>query len=271
MSFITVNYLVPKSYADLEEVTVTIHPPGVMPYLDQFKATTKLIPRAKHLEIGVEALITNVTEGFASLDLRDRQCQLNMVENRPYSEINCRMDKNIDQSIKECQCVPWFYKSTGDVQEAICTANQMICFDEMMYNLSINTRPEECPKACVYSGHDLTYQELSPEKGVIYSKMRTGRGQAWEDFLSESNKGMPVYDGVTIQTPHGRQLINQIGLVEVNFDHQLATVIMKDAKMTFEDKVGSIGGTFGVFLGLSIVGILDFLILICTCIKEKFF
>ena len=134
-----------------------------------------LIPRAKHLEIGVEALITNVTEGFASLDLKDRQCQLNMVENR-------RMDKNIDQSIKECQ--PWFYKSTVDVQEAICTANQMICFDEMMYNLSINTRPEECPKACVYSGHDLTYQELSPEKGVIYSKMRTGRGQAWEDFLS---------------------------------------------------------------------------------------
>ena len=251
--------MVPKSYQDLEEVTVTIHPPGVVPYLDQFQATTKSIPMGKHLKIGVEALVTNVTEGFASLDPEDRQCKLNLDESHPYSDINCRMQKNLDVAIKECQCVPWFYTSTKE-KPKICTGNQMICFDEMMYNMSINTRPEECPKACVYSGHDLTYQEFSPEKGVIYTKMRAGRGQAWEDFLSELNKGMPVYNGVNIYTPHGRQLVNQIGLVEVNFDHQLATVIMKDAKMTFEDKVGNIGGTFGVFLGLSFVGILDFLI-----------
>ena len=39
-----VNHLVPQSYADLEPVTVTIHPPGVVPYLDQYQATTKAIP-----------------------------------------------------------------------------------------------------------------------------------------------------------------------------------------------------------------------------------
>ena len=91
--------MVPKSYQDLEEVTVTIHPPGVVPYLDQFQATTKSIPMGKHLKIGVEALVTNVTEGFASLDPEDRQCKLNLDESHPYSDINCRMQKNLDVAI----------------------------------------------------------------------------------------------------------------------------------------------------------------------------
>lgn len=70
------------------------------------------------------------------------------------------------------------------------------------------------------------------------------------------------------KAPHGRQAIRQVGFVEVNFDHQLATVTLKDAKVTFPDKVGNIGGTFGVFLGLSFVGILDVLILICQWVKS---
>ena len=42
----------------------------------------------------------------------------------------------------------------------------------------------------------------------------------------------------------------------------------KDAKVTFADKLGNIGGTFGVFLGLSFVGVLDFLILFSNWLKS---
>ena len=45
--------------------------------------------------------------------------------------------------------------------------------------------------------------------------------------------------------------------VQINFADPHATVITQDAKVTFADKVGSIGGTFGVFLGLSFVSLLD--------------
>ena len=98
--------------------------------------------------------------------------------------------------------------------------------------------------------------------------MRSGRGQAWLDFLSEKNKAMTVYEGVIDKAPHGRQAIRQVGFVEVNFDHQLATVTLKDAKVTFADMLGSIGGTLGVFIGLSLVGLLDFFIWIWDSVKE---
>ena len=45
--------------------------------------------------------------------------------------------------------------------------------------------------------------------------------------------------------------------VQINFDDPYATIIEQDAKVTFADRVGSIGGTFGVFLGLSFVSLLD--------------
>ena len=216
-------------------------------------------------------MITNVTQGFASLDPEDQHCRLNQEKTNAYTDINCRMHKNLDLSIAECKCVPWFYKSTW-VQEnyqEICTGLQMTCFDEMMYNLSINIRSDECPQACIYSGYDLTSETFNPEaREGIYDKMKQGRGQAWEDFLSGKNLNMGVYAKVSADAPPGRQLIRQVGFVEINFDHQLATLTLKDAKVTFPDKVGNIGGTFGVFLGLSFVGILDVMILVCQWIKS---
>ncbi len=153
----------------------------------------------------------------------------------------------------------------------------MTCFDEMMYNLSINIRSDECPQACIYSGYDLTSETYDPAlREAVYSKMKQGRGQAWEDFLSGNNMNMGVFHTVSEGAPPGKQLIRQVGFVQINFDHQLATLTLKDAKVTFPDKVGNIGGTFGVFLGLSFVGILDVLILVCQWIKsakerKKFF
>ena len=46
-------------------------------------------------------------------------------------------------------------------------------------------------------------------------------------------------------------------MVQINFASPHATVMTQDAKVTFSDSLGTIGGTFGVFMGLSIVGLLD--------------
>ena len=86
--------------------------------------------------------------------------------------------------------------------------------------------------------------------------------------MGKNNKNLPTYVNVVNKGPTGKQIVRHTAMVEVNFDHQLATVTMKDAKVTFPDKVGNIGGTFGVFLGLSFVGILDILILMFNWFKN---
>ena len=57
-------------------------------------------------------------------------------------------------------------------------------------------------------------------------------------------------------------------LINVNFEKGHALVTTKDAKVSFADMLGTIGGTFGVFLGLSFVGILDFIILTFSFFKK---
>ena len=62
----------------------------------------------------------------------------------------------------------------------------------------------------------------------------------------------------------------QQSFIQINFANPHATVISQDAKVTFADQLGSIGGTFGVFLGLSFVGLLDDLIEMGQFLVEKF-
>ena len=49
------------------------------------------------------------------------------------------------------------------------------------------------------------------------------------------------------------------------------TVITKDAKVTLPDMVSNIGGTIGIFLGLSTISVLDILIEFFNFINRKYF
>ena len=65
-------------------------------------------------------------------------------------------------------------------------------------------------------------------------------------------------------------MVSKSALVHVNFEKPHGTVTTKDAKFTFSDMLGTIGGTFGVFLGLSFVGVLDFFLILRTWIGEMY-
>ena len=97
----------------------------------------------------------------------------------------------------------------------------------------------------------------------MYTKLKTQYGPLWYEYLDlESPFYYPEYP-ITSIVGDNRDPLFRTSLVHINFDKPEAMVTTKDAKVTFADKLGSIGGTFGVFLGLSFVGILDFGILIC--------
>ena len=61
-----------------------------------------------------------------------------------------------------------------------------------------------------------------------------------------------------------------MSFVHVNFDDPQATVVTKDAKVTPYSMIGSIGGTLGIFLGFSFVGLIDIIIHIIHQAIHKF-
>ena len=58
-------------------------------------------------------------------------------------------------------------------------------------------------------------------------------------------------------------------MVHINFENPKVTVFTKDSKLTKEYLIGNIGGTFGVFIGFSFVGLLDSFIVFFNWISEK--
>ena len=97
--------------------------------------------------------------------------------------------------------------------------------------------------------------------------MKQSFGDIWDTYLSDTTPLLaePYLD-------YEESLIKMMArtsLVHVNFNKLEANKITKDAKVTFPDALGNIGGTFGVFLGLSFVGILDFILLTWNMLKSK--
>ena len=57
-------------------------------------------------------------------------------------------------------------------------------------------------------------------------------------------------------------------VVQVYFQDPQVTIITKDAKATVASMIGNIGGTLGIFLGLSTIGIIDQMIKMFKALKE---
>ena len=51
-----------------------------------------------------------------------------------------------------------------------------------------------------------------------------------------------------------------MSIIHINFEGSKVWTVTKDAKITLPDMIGNIGGTLGVFIGFSFLGLLDTLI-----------
>ena len=63
--------------------------------------------------------------------------------------------------------------------------------------------------------------------------------------------------------------MESMSLISINFDGLEVLTVTKDAKITLPDMIGNIGGTLGVFIGFSFLGLLDTLIEIFQCLCKN--
>lgn len=158
------------------------------------------------------------------------------------------MRKAVELAKTTCNCTPWFLKINGSV----CDPIGLTCFDNITSNFKESDNTEQCLPECVSAEYDLTFREMT----AIESD-KSSFGEEWKHFFSDDNpmyyssKNGPVYR-----------------MIHINYIRKKATVIIKDAKVTFADMLGNIGGTLGVFIGLSFVGLLDFILWILAWVKE---
>ena len=247
----------PKDSLDLTKPHVIVHTHNELPDMRNFPAASHEInavdpfktPKIGPLVIGVKASITNGTASFARMPEPKRKCYLNAGNRAHYSRNNCQMQEALKLAKSNCGCAPWFLK----INASVCDPIGLSCFENFTENYLRSTVDENCLDECFSTDYELTFGEI-----LALSNLGTSFGEDWKIFFDDYN---PMY-----YTPlNGRGY----GMVHVNFIHKKSTVTMKDSKVNFADMLGSIGGTLGVFIGLSFVGLLDFFIWVWDWVKEK--
>ena len=137
-----------------------------------------------------------------------------------------------------------------------------------METLSENASSKECPETCITTEYTVTSIQ-EPVDELSFQQIRKSFGPKWLEYMSnESSFHYTEWSNGPLDSTKFENNMMVTSLVHVNFVKPKATVTIKDAKVTFADMLGNIGGTFGVFLGLSFVGVLDFIILVWGSFKQ---
>ena len=131
----------------------------------------------------------------------------------------------------------------------------------------------KCPPAC----HFVKYEaQVQMEKPIIefYPQLDTF-GQKFKEALLDDPSIMFVKGkltsleyGTVTQKVYLTEALKSYTIVQVYFQDPQVTIITKDAKATVASMIGNIGGTLGIFLGLSTIGIIDQMIKMFKALKE---
>ena len=167
-------------------------------------------------------------EHFDLMSEEKRKCQLNE-ETEKYSQTQCLQQLEISEALDKCKCIPW-YMTYLKKDKAICTRGKAVCFEDRIKNGTDDKCLPECSYV-QYSASVLKSEDLSLKELCIVNET-----YAFDNFN-------------TLTEMQHSDLADTHTIVKVNFDDPKLLVITKDAKMTIPDMVGSIGGTFGVFIG----------------------
>ena len=232
-----INYRMPR-LLEKEPVEIILHGSGTIPDL---KNSKKIFP-GQEVVIGIQGSFTQITDGFMDLTEEQKECR----SEPDYDQVACKLKKKIEIGKMSCGCVPWYMNDTSKV----CGYNESFCFDQWMKQHMINNCPDACEKSKFYLQVEIKDTEIEEESE------ETSLGSEWEAFISDGNPMMfPVGDR------WGSNKVSEyISIVHVNYVDPEVEVITKDAKVTFSDQLGTIGGTLGVFIGLSLLKIIDFLL-----------
>ena len=130
-----------------------------------------------------------------------------------------------------------------------------------------------CPSKCQFVKYEAHVQM---EKSIteLLSEL-DGFGREFKKALLNDptimfvqNKLTHLQYGTVKQKMYLEESIKSYTLVQVYFEDPQVTIITKDAKATIASMIGNIGGTLGIFLGLSTIGVIDQIIEMVKSLKD---
>ena len=196
-----------------------------------------------------------------------------------FTQENCYLECKMKIVALECGCVPWNYPALSNSE--LCSPMGNVCFEKAMKVVSKKETFESC--GCLPSCNRIEYdyeiagdRQLSLVQGteindylyvknitVDFVEVYTGRladyiedsaFKLWDEFVSyfkfESSR-----DGSARFTHLKKRITSDSVLVNVYFKTPTALTIERRSSITLSSVLGNVGGTLGLFMGVSIISI----------------
>ena len=245
---------------------VFVHEHGTYPDVLGIESTHQEITSNGRIKIGIEVTGKEVTENFAKMPFTKRKCLL--PNERPnYNRLQCLVDYSHQRALDQCQCLP--ANMVAENQWNICTLNGSFCFRNEVQRSKSSINDTLCPPIC--QGRQFkTYRTLDETWNALK------KGQDFLQYLDQNplttvlEMNSTGQDLGEIQTHRGylKKSSESYTYLQIFFEDPQKIVITQDAKVTETDMVSNIGGTIGIFLGLSAISFLD---IIADWVKDIIF
>jgi hypothetical protein len=231
--------------------------------LPGFKTVVKVIPQ-----------LINTTTSFDEMAVSTRNCKLSTeIEEfnllNSYTKVGCEFECAVKRAVSVCKCMPWFYTNNFE-STPICNGFSGYCFehfisDESNYKKCGDLCKEDCrgiPMTVVTTYVPINAVDLCREgsffqKHLIgsfrqhfafqnYEKIVTGDGEI-PDLKASMANGSLCYQFVE----------KYVALVSVESPTSTVAKSAREPRVTFMDQLGTIGGTLGLFTGMSLLSMIE--------------
>ena len=218
--------------------------------------------------------VISTSQEFRALAIDERKCKLSHETEgfqflQMYSQAGCEFECAAKYAVKICKCLPWYY-TNNFTKIPMCDMFGARCFNNIMSN---KDHYEECPESCLESCEQVTFtilpsflpleteelckKDKNIEKLFFDARRKTIFTKNFETYY-KPYKGNPSFETCS-------QYLKQfISFVSVETPSKYVTRSRRERKYTFEEKLATIGGTLGLFSGMSILSMVEILFCILS-------
>lgn len=227
------------------------------------------IPPGQHLMVQTIPRLVKTSNDFNALPRSQRKCKLPYETEgfsylNQYSRSGCETECALQNALTTCKCIPWYYPNELTILP-ICEMFGGHCFEEMM---SEGPSYKDCKARCLPDCQETAYIVIWSNSSInVRATCKPGgfHYQYFENaitkhFAFEAYKmlveGVPI-DDIKTSFTNGSICQNYVttygALVTIESPSTRIISTHRDRRVYFTTKIGTIGGTLGLFVGMSIV------------------
>ncbi|KAL9982333.1 hypothetical protein ACROYT_G004363 [Oculina patagonica] len=249
-------------------LAILIHDQKTFPIVEEFGI--KIQPGVSTLCAIKRRKIINLEHPFATNCTRRSLDVFNSHSYTAYTKAACLLKCRNDYTIKTCGCTPPEFKADASVP--ICAPNDtVLCVYRSYEKFGASSKKNECEKDCPEPCEQVEYKTSFSYSGLqrealIEQLMSLLNGT--EELSADQAIYKPLLD--MTRAEREKYIDDNIVSLDIYFEDLSYDIIEQTPLYEIWALIGNLGGTFGVFLGMSLLTLLEFLDFILRRISHLF-